>query len=218
MKRLAIFDFDGTLFDSVDDVINCFNKALTTHDFPILTREEYIKCFGGDIDEIVSLVLKDKSSGENIELVKETYLNCYKSSKKENTLPFPEIHQLLKILQDNNVLLAINSNRLNYSVKFFTEKYLNDINFSYIAGQDPDIPSKPDPYCVNKIIKKMQLSNDEVIYIGDSRTDIKTAQNADIDCLIVKWGYGDENDYKNPNILNCVQNPLEILDYFDISY
>ena len=89
MKRLAIFDFDGTLFDSVHDVIICFNKALSMNGFPTLTREEYIERLGGNIDEIVSLILKDKNSKENIELIKKDYQKLYDESNKDNTLPFP---------------------------------------------------------------------------------------------------------------------------------
>ena len=67
MKRLAIFDFDGTLFDSIHDVLICFNKALAIHDFPPLTREELIPCLGGNIGEIVALVLKDNNTPQNVE-------------------------------------------------------------------------------------------------------------------------------------------------------
>ena len=66
MKKLCIFDFDGILFDSVDDVVICFNKALDIYDLPTLTKDEYLGCLGGNIDEIVSLVLKDNNTSENI--------------------------------------------------------------------------------------------------------------------------------------------------------
>ena len=85
MKKLAIFDFDGTLFDSIDDVVISFNKVLNEFDFPTLTREEYIPCLGGNIDEIVSKVLGVNSTPQNIETVKKNYLELYNSSKKEKT-------------------------------------------------------------------------------------------------------------------------------------
>ena len=72
MKKLVIFDFDGTLFDSVDDVVICFNEALSMHNFPTLTKKEYLEILGGNIDEVVSLILKDRNSKENMELIKET--------------------------------------------------------------------------------------------------------------------------------------------------
>ena len=89
-KKLAIFDFDGTLVDSVHDVVDCFNATLTKYNFRNLTREEFLKYLGGNIDEIVSLILEEENTPENIEMVKDTYLNMYYSSDKEKSVPFPK--------------------------------------------------------------------------------------------------------------------------------
>ena len=126
MKKLAIFDFDGTLFDSIWDVISCFNRALTIYGFPTLTREEYIPCLGGDIDDITSRVLGENNTPENLEKVKKTYLDFYNPSKKELTVPFDNALEILEKLQENGILLAINSNRLNYSLNEVVEKYNKD--------------------------------------------------------------------------------------------
>ncbi|MBR2857743.1 HAD family hydrolase [bacterium] len=210
MKKLCIFDFDGTLFDSVDDVVICFNKTLDIYNLPTLTKDEYLGCLGGNIDEIISLVLKNNTL-ENIEKVKKTYLEIYNLSKKEKTVPFPETHDFLKSLQEKGLLLAINSNRLNYSLKNFVEKYYQDIDFVSIEGHDLNYPSKPDPYGVNKIIKKANVGLDDAIYIGDSKTDINTARNAGIDCVIVKWGYGDEKDYDDEYVLEAIDDIYDLI-------
>lgn len=211
MKKLCIFDFDGTLFDSVDDVVICFNKTLDIYNLPTLTKDEYLGCLGGNIDEIISLVLKNNNTLENIEKVKKTYLEIYNLSKKEKTVPFPETHDFLKSLQEKGLLLAINSNRLNYSLKNFVEKYYQDIDFVSIEGHDLNYPSKPDPYGVNKIIKKANVGLDDAIYIGDSKTDINTARNAGIDCVIVKWGYGDEKDYDDEYVLEAIDDIYDLI-------
>ena len=214
MKKLAIFDFDGTLFNSVDDVVICFNQTLEIYNFPTLTKEEYFECLGGNIDEIVSLVLGENNSFENIEKVKKTYLDLYNPSPKEHTLPFPEAHECLKKLQEKGVLLAINSNRLNYSLKYFVEKFFTDIDFVLVEGHDEDYPSKPNPFGVENILKKANVDLDEAVYIGDSKTDIETAQNAGMDCIVVKWGYGNLKDYENDYILEAVDEFDDILKYF----
>ena len=129
MKKLAILDFDGTLFDSVHDVMIILNRSLEKHGFPTLTHDEYIKRLGGNIDEIVSLVLNDQSTPENIELIKKTYEELYEDSDNENTIPFPKVHDVLRTLQDKGVVLAINSNRKTDSIRFYTDKFLEDIDF-----------------------------------------------------------------------------------------
>ena len=214
MKKLAIFDFDGTLFDSVCDVVISFNKALEIHNFPTLTREEYLGCLGGNIDEITALVLGENMSDENLKAVKATYLDIYNPSKKENTLPFPDAHDVLKELQEKGVLLAINSNRLTYSLNEFVERFFDDIDFVEIEGHNQSNPSKPHPYGVRKIIKKANVDNSEVIYIGDSITDIKTSQNAGVDCLLVSWGYGSKNDMENDYPIGVVEDMHQIINYF----
>ena len=116
--------------------------------------------------------------------------------------------------EKRNVLIAINSNRSTPSIKLFVDRYFSEIDFLKIEGHNLDYPSKPSPYGVEKIIEKSDVSLDDAIYIGDSKTDIKTAQNAGIDCVIVKWGYGNNKDYENDYILGVVDSPSELLDYF----
>ncbi len=214
MKKLAIFDFDGTIFNSIDDVVICFNKTLTHFGFPTMTRDEYIPCLGGNIDDIVALVLGENLTDDNLEPFKNDYLDLYDSSEKELTRPFPEAIGLLRELQDRNVLLAINSNRLTYSLKEFAERFFKGIDFLEIEGHDEINPSKPNPYGVNKIIQKANVDLSEAVYIGDSTTDIKTAQNAGIDCILVGWGYGMKDDYENDYLLEVVDTFDELLKYF----
>lgn len=217
-KKLCIFDFDGTLFDSVDDVVLCFNRVLKECGFPTLTREEYIPCLGGNIDDIISKVLGKNSSPQNVEIIKEVYLDYYNSSKKEKTVPYPHSEELLRNLQDNNILLAINSNRLNYSLNDFVERYFTDIDFVSIVGHNINYPSKPDPSGVKYIIDKANVDLDEAVYIGDSITDIKTAQNAGIDCVVVKWGYGEDNAFNHDYPIGVIDDFSQLYGLLDINY
>jgi phosphoglycolate phosphatase len=205
MKKLAIFDFDGTLVDTVHDVVACMNRALEFHGFPTLVHDEFVNRLGGNINEIVSLVLEDNATPENIKLIKDTYKELYDESPKEKSIPFRGVHELLLNLQNDGVLIAINSNRSTDSIKLFTDRYFDDVDFLLIEGHNFNYPSKPSPIGVEKIIEKADVSLGETVYIGDSKTDIKTAQNAQIDCIIVTWGYGNEKDYNN-------SYPIKIVD------
>ena len=217
MKKLFIFDFDGTLFDSVNDVVSCFNKALTIHGLPTLTRDEYLECLGGNIDEIVSLVLGQNDTNHNHEAVKKTYLDLYNSSEKLLTVPFSNVHDVLRELQEENVVLAINSNRLSYSLIEFVNRFFGDIDFLEIEGHNHPHPSKPHPYGVNKIIKKAGVGLNEALYVGDSSTDIMTAKNAGIDCVIVKWGYGYGEVYSSEYpiaVIDEISQIKQFINYF----
>ncbi|MDO5832077.1 MAG: HAD hydrolase-like protein, partial [Methanobrevibacter sp.] len=121
MKRLAIFDFDGTIFNSVDDVFICFNKTLELNNFATWDYEEFFDILGGNIDEMVSLILRDRNTPENIDLIKEEYARFYNESLKENSLPFPGVHEVMRELQERGILIAINSNRKNDSIEYFVD-------------------------------------------------------------------------------------------------
>lgn len=212
MKKLVIFDFDGTLFDTVDDVIICFNEALEINGFPTLTKDEYLDRLGGNMDEIVSLILKDKNTAENMELIKKTSQEVYSQSPKDRSHPFSNIHDILKALDEKGIVLAINSNRNTDSIRYFTDKFFSDINFIDIKGHDFSNPSKPMPYGTKKIMRKAKISKEETIFIGDTLTDIKTAKNAEIDCILVSWGYGRKEAFESDYPLKIIDDPNEILD------
>ena len=214
MKRLASLDFDGTLFDSVADVVICFNRALTDNGFPTLTDEEYFERLGGNIDEMASLILKDRNNAENIEIIKEAYEKEYDECPKDNTRPFTGVHEVLRKLQARGVFLVVNSNRKTDSIRRYVDEYFTDIDFAAIEGHNPGYPSKPSPCAVNRMMDTLNVSKEEAVYIGDSSTDIRTAKNAGIDCIIVRWGYGNEKDYENDYISGVIDDPSEILNYF----
>ena len=205
MKKLCIFDFDGTLFDSLTDVAKCFNKSFEILGFEQLDLDFYIKSLGGNIYQITSIILKDQNTPENIELVKNTYEKIYENDLKENTHLFNGMLEVLEELQKDNMILAINSNRSSDSIKYFVNKYAHNINFLDIQGPVPTKESKPNPYGVNTIIKKANVTKEETLYIGDSATDIQTAKNAGIDCILVTWGYGVGDVYED-------EYPVAIVD------
>ena len=212
MKKLAIFDFDGTLFDSIDDVVICFNKALEINNFPTLSKDEYIHILGGNINQAVSLILKDKNTQENIDLIIGEYEKIYSESDKENTHPFPNVHEVLKVLEENGILLTINSNRKTESIEYYVDKFFNDIDFKMIKGHDFSNPSKPMACGVKKIMHKLKVPKEETVFIGDSMTDIKTAINGEIDCVLVSWGYGEKEAFKSDYPIKVIDDMNELLN------
>lgn len=190
MKKLCIFDFDGTLVDTFTDAGIYYNKALEAYGFKTHNIEEYKYLMGGSLEEVVTRILEEKNrTEENINNVKKHYWDNYPTSSKENTKAYPGIQELLEELQKNNVKIAINTNKKQVIVDEMVKKIFPNINFVSVAGQNGKYPAKPDPEGVYQILKMCDgIEKNECIYIGDSKYDFETAQNAGIDAILVTWG------------------------------
>lgn len=213
MKKLFIFDFDGTLFNTINQLVYNMNQALEMHDYPVLNVDEYRKAVGGNVDQVISNVLGNNSTPENIYKVKETYLNLININEDKLTYPFDGIPEILTFLQENKIELAINSNRYTYSIEEYVNRFLDEISFLDIQGHTPPNPSKPDAYGVLQILKKTSLTKEEIVYVGDSHTDVQTAKNADIDCIVVDWGYSDYDTFRNDDVLKIIHKPIELKEF-----
>ncbi|MGN1321277.1 MAG: HAD family hydrolase, partial [Methanosphaera sp.] len=176
---------------------------------------EYENAVGGDITQVISNVLKENNTPENIEKVKTTYQKTYLNNPNELTTLYGGIHQLLQTLQENNINLAINSNRKTESIKYYTSKFLNDITFKDIRGNNPDILPKPDPTNLLIILKKSNIKKEEALYVGDTKVDVETSQNAGVDCVIVKWGQGNEKDMNKNHIMGVIDKPEDLYSFIE---
>lgn len=213
MKKLFIFDFDGTLFNTINQLVYNMNQALQIHDFPQLDVDEYKGAVGGNIDQLISNVLGDNSTPENITKVKESYLKLIDINEDKFSRPFEGISEILTYLQENNIEMAVNSNRYTYSIEEYIKRFLDEITFLDIQGHMPPNPSKPDAYGVLQILDKTSYTRDETVYVGDSHIDVQTALNAGIDCIIVNWGYSDYDNFSRENILKLINDPMELKEF-----
>ena len=212
MKKVCIFDFDGTLLNTVVDAAICYNKALEIHGFKTHPIEQYGSFFGGNIDTIVKRILEgnENVTQEDRNKIKHAYIELYLNSTKENTVPYEGIMELLENLQSNGVKLAINTNKRQVLVDELCEKHFPNIKFERIIGNIENYPSKPDPQAVYDILECCNEEKDKAVYIGDGKTDIKTAANAGIDMIFVEWGQGTEEDKKMDTINHVVSTADEI--------
>ncbi len=202
-KKLIIFDFDGTLVDTIIDAGRCFNKALECFGFKTYPVEDYGNIVGGNLDVIFSKLLDQQyQTAENIANLKAKYRAIYSLDEKPHTKPFDGIVDALRKLNQDGISIAINTNKAQILVDELCKKEFPDIKFAAVFGYHDGIPSKPDPYAVNEIMKLCNVSASETIYVGDGLTDVKTAQNANIDCVLVTWGQGNVSKIleENPHL------------------
>lgn len=213
MKKLVIFDFDGTLVDTITDVGICFNEALRECNFPQHSLDRFGSFVGGNLETIVSKMLpSDQITEENITQVKTLYRKLYLNSSKPNTKPYPGMMELLYELKQKGVTLAVNSNKGQDLLDDMVEKMFPPDFFSAVVGYHESRPSKPDPYGVDMICMQAGYTREDAIYVGDGKSDLDTAENAGIPCLFVMWGQSTEEVKQNSRPYARVDNTDQLLN------
>ncbi len=210
MKYQAIiFDLDGTLLNTLEDLADSVNHVLKENDFPLRTLEE-VRCFvGNGIRNLIERSVPQKTSIEIIDKVYQEFITYYKTHCMEKTKPYDGILTLLNNLKKSGCKTAVVSNKANYAVQILCEKYFNnllDISF----GEQEGIPKKPAPDLVYKALNTLHINPENAVYIGDSDVDIITARNANMEEIIVNWGFRDTDFLKNYGAKIIVSSPKEI--------
>lgn len=208
-----IFDLDGTLLDSLDDLRDSVNYALKKLNYPIRSKKEICSFIGNGIERLIELSLPEKTSYDKFAECLFIFKIHYSKNLKCKTKPYDGIIDLLKYLKENKYKIAIVSNKFQDGV---TE--LNDYYFSeYIQvaiGKSSERRKKPYPDTVLKAIDDLDSSIDKCLYIGDSEVDFKTARNAGVDFVGVAWGFRDKKvleDLGSNYIINTPNDLISIL-------
>ena len=215
--KLVIFDLDGTLLDTLDDLGAAVNYAMSQRGFPQHTRAEYMKMVGhGARNLMMQAVPAERRDDEAlIDAVLADFRTYYNSHIDVYTKPFPGIPQLLENLHQKGVKLAVASNKFQEGTEHLIKEFFPNIPFVAILGNRPGYPLKPDPEVVGEVLRKAGLSElnsplslgrgagGEVIMVGDSDTDMETAANGGILGIAVSWGY---RNMKNTPGLTVVES------------
>ncbi len=210
--RGIIFDLDGTLLDTIEDLGDSMNKVLEEFDFPTFTYAEYKLKIGGGIKNLVINSFPISSSQEIIDEGLKKFNSYYNENYRDKTEPYKGIMELLYQLKDREIKLGVNSNKRNDYTHKLVEKYFSDIPFLAIYGEREDVVKKPDPTGALEIAEIMDLKAEEILYIGDSKVDILTAKNASMDSVGVLWGFRDREEFNKYGANFIVRDPKEILE------
>ena len=207
--KLAIFDMDGTILSTLDDLANGVDDALREHGIPARSKQETRAALGRGVRFLIEQSVPAGLSDAEISKVEEDFLKYYKVHSMDNTRPYDGIVELIKEVRASGIKTAVVSNKIDSAVKELCANFFEGA-FDVAYGERVGIPRKPDPKPINAIIDEFGLSKDEVVYIGDSEVDLLTANNAGINHIIVTWGFRDRDFLVQNGAKTLVENIDEL--------
>lgn len=209
--KLAVFDLDGTLLDSLEDLRDSVNVVLEAHNYPKRSLEEIRHFVGNGSVKLIERAVPAGTSKEEEKIIHDEYKEYYDKHCNEKTKAYEGIIDVLKILKNNGVKLAILSNKPNFTVEKLNEIYFEGL-FEIARGSLPEVAVKPAPDSLLRILKELNISRKDTVYIGDSDVDVNTAKNAEVDEIAVTWGFRDENFLKEKGATRFAKNSKELLE------
>lgn len=189
--KLAIFDMDGTILDTLEDLTDSTNAALIANGFPPRTIEEVRSFVGNGIHRLIELAVPTGSDEASIESVFQTFTPYYKTHCAIKTKPYDGILALLEKLRAAGVKTAVVSNKADFAVQDLCRDYFPGL-FDFAVGEKDGIRRKPSPDSVLHVLDTLHIEKKDAVYIGDSDVDLKTSQNAGMDVIMVGWGFREE--------------------------
>lgn len=214
MTKAVIFDLDGTLLNTLDDLADSCNETLRQMNFPLRSIDEIRQFVGNGIAKLMELAIPDGKENPEYEksvlLMKENYAKNWQNK----TRPYDGILDLISTLHRMEIKTGIVSNKPDAQVKELAEYYFSStIKRETAVGDIEGRNRKPAPDSVLEVMRILEVGKNETIYVGDSDVDIKTAKNVGIPCISVTWGFRDRNFLLNSGAQNLADKPEEILKY-----
>ena len=198
----AVFDLDGTLLDTLEDLYRATNAALSAHSLPLRTRDEVRMFVGNGVEMLIRRAVPEGSEEGLILGVLDDFKTTYAAICEEHTAPYDGVLPLLTALRERGVRVAVVSNKFDAATKQLCAKYFGDL-VEIAIGERAGIRKKPAPDTVLEALRTFDLTAESAVFVGDSDVDIRTAENCGMDCISVTWGLRDE-DF-------LLQNGAEIL-------
>ena len=190
MYQLAIFDMDGTILNTLEDLKISINHALVENGFPERTFEEVRRFVGNGLQKLVERSVPEGTDEEKQKEVLASFDRYYAVHCADYTKPYQGITDALRELKKRNIKTAVVSNKPDYGVQSLCEKYFKGL-FDFPVGMKEGMRKKPAPDAVLHVLKHFEIAKEDAVFIGDSDVDVKTATNAGLACVGVTWGFRD---------------------------
>ena len=210
----VLFDLDGTLLNTLDDLTDAVNHTMRAFDCPTHSRDDVRRFVGNGIRRLIERALPNGASDPRMEDALAAFTAYYTAHCNVKTAPYPGILDALNALHEAGVKLAIVSNKNDEAVKALAELYFGGLAEAAVGASDV-VPRKPAPEMPRKALNELGADAEHALYVGDSDVDFDTARNADMDCMLVSWGFRDREllESLHPTMLidDAAEMPMAIL-------
>ena len=211
--KAVIFDMDGTLLNTYEDLANAVNYGLEKSGFPTHDAEKYKYFCGNGTDVMITRALPtEHRDEETLKKVRELYFEYYNAHSGECTRPYDGIPELLTELRAKGIKLGVVSNKIDFMTQIVAKEYFGDV-FDCVTGQREGVPIKPDPAMVFEVMKTFGVTADECIFVGDSDVDALTGKNSGAFMVGVLWGFRDERELMENGADVVISEPSQLLSY-----
>ena len=207
----VIFDLDGTLLDTLQDLAAAVNYALHQQGYPPRTVQEVCRFVGNGVEKLMRRAVPAGLPEERIMAALAVFKDYYALHNNDATAPYPGIPELIDALQEKGLKLAVVSNKNDPNLKALCQYYFPSIPLA--VGEREGIRRKPEPDTVLHVMKEFGSAKCHTLYVGDSDVDVQTARNAGVDCAAVLWGFRSEEHLKNAGARHLFRSPKELCDW-----
>lgn len=207
-----IFDLDGTLLSTLEDLKSSCNYALATHNMPERTFEEVRMFVGNGVKRLMELAVPNGLDNPQFNSVFSLFKEHYLEHNLDTTKPYDGVIEMLKTLQDNGKNIAVVSNKFYTATQELCKHFFGDL-VPVAIGEREDIRKKPAPDTVDEAFKQLGVSRENAVYVGDSDVDVATAKNSNLPCISVLWGFRDKDfliEHGATTFVNTTQELLAI--------
>ena len=210
--RLIVFDLDGTLLNSLEDLADSANWVLAQHGFPTHPVDAYRYFVGDGVRKLIERILPQEERTEaRIEQCRQEFVAYYKVHMEDKTSVYEGITELLVELKNRGLKIAVATNKVHIAVKPLMEKYFPEIRFDSMIGQREGVPVKPAPQIMFDILRETGCEPSEALHVGDTATDMQLAHNAGVTPVGVLWGYRPLKELQEAGAKFIIEKPEELL-------
>ena len=213
MYKTYIFDLDGTLLDTLTDLAASCNYALRTHGMPEHSIDDVRRFVGNGVRKLMERAIPDGEANPDFEATFATFREYYMQHSLDTTKPYPGIEDALTELKARGCRLAVVSNKMMAAtVELCSHFFPDTIEVAIGENEAEGIRKKPAPDTVFAALKRLGVSGDNAVYVGDSDVDLATAHNSNLPCISVLWGFRDRDFLLDHGATTLITSPKELLD------